>query len=192
MIRRVLSTGTLLLAIAQGVISGGCANNGSTPQERRAVVDAYRLDADDQPTLLVDTAPTVMASSTDLDHFTRLLKEKLDARRMRNLGDGNARQCDVHITVTRFDGGTGLARAFLAGSGQLHVDASVLVTSAGGGDPLDKFEISKTFSWGGAYGASEGVRNFEPSLADGIAAALTGQPAEVDKVAVANREIWQS
>ena len=185
MIRRALSTGALLLVIAQGVLTGGCAGNVPRPQQGRGVVDNYRLDADDQPTLLVDTAPGVVATDTEKKHFTKLLGERLDARRVHNLADGNARQCDVHVTVTRFDKGSKLARAFLAGLGQIHLDASVLVTPAGGGDVLDKFTISKTFAWGGIYGASEGIEDIEPSFADGIAAALTGQSAETGQVAAA-------
>jgi hypothetical protein len=185
MIRKALSTGALLLAIAQGVLTGGCAESVPKPHQDRSVVDAYHLDADDQAKLLVDTAPGVVATNMEKDHFTRVLSEKLDARRMHNPADGNARQCDVHVTVTRFDKGNKFARAMLAGLGQIHLDASVLVTPAGGGDPLDKFTISKTFAWGGIYGASEGIEDIEPSFADGIAAALTGQPPDADKVAAA-------
>jgi hypothetical protein len=174
-----------LLLIAQGLTLAGCAENVPKAQQSKDIVVAYHLDADDQTALVVDTAPGVVATNMEKDHFTRLLSERLDTRRMRNVADGNVRQCDVHVTVTKFERGNKFARVMLAGLGQMHLDANVLVTPAGGGDALNEFTISKTFAWGGVYGASEGIEDIEPPFADGIAAALTGQTAEPDKVAAA-------
>jgi hypothetical protein len=182
---RTLSHGALLLIVAQGVFTGGCAGSAPKPEQGPDVVTTYHVDADDQPKIVVDTAPGVVATAEEKEHFTHLLSEKIDARRLKNAGDGNARPIEVHVTVTKFDKGSKFARAMLAGLGQIHLDATIVVTPAGGGAPLDKFSISKTFAWGGIYGASEGIEDVEPGLADGIAAALTGQSTEDTKAPAA-------
>ena len=180
MARRAPFAITLSSLMLQGVMMGGCAESVPKAQQSRDIVRAYRLDADDQPTLLIATAPGILATNAERDHLARLLTERLGERRTHNVADGNARQCEVHVLVTRLDRSSNFTPALQAGLGQVHLDASVVVTPVGGGDPLNAFTISKTFAWRGIYGTPEGIKKFEPAFADGIAAALTGQPVETE------------
>jgi hypothetical protein len=167
--------------LAACALAGGCASTIPKAEMSKDVVSAYKIDADDQPTVIVTTAPGVVATEEEKEHFKNVLTEKLNARRAHNAANGDVRQCDVNVTVTKFDKGSKFARAMLAGLGQIHLDADVVVLPAGGGDKLDAFTISKTFAWGGIYGASEGIEDIENPFADGIAAALTGQSPEPEK-----------
>ena len=170
-----------LLAAAVGVALGGCAENEPKAEVNKSLVSVYKIDADDQPTIKVGTAPGVVATEDEKAHFKNVVTDKLNARRAHNPANGDPKQCDVDITVTKFEKGSKFARAMLAGLGQIHLDASVLVVPSGGGDTLNDFKLSKTFAWGGIYGASEGIEDIEPPFADGIAAALTGQSTEPAK-----------
>ena len=149
------------------------------------MVAAYYLDADDRPTIVVNRAAGVLATEGQMDQLTTLLTQSLDARRMHNVADGDARQCEVHVTLTRFQKGGKPTHVLLASQGQIHLDASVTVIPVGGGERLNAFNISKTFSWNGINGAYERIEDIEPAFADGIAAALTGQSAEADNAAAA-------
>lgn len=180
MVRRALSASPLLLLIAQGVMMGGCAETVQTTHQGKVLLQAYYLDADDRPTLRIAAAPGVMATDMEKDHFARLLSDRLGKRRIQNVADGKARQCEVHVLVTRLDKSGTLARGLWTGPGVVHLDASVLLTPAGGGDSLNAFNISKTLGWRGNDGPSEGLEDLELAFADGIAAALTNQPAEAD------------
>jgi hypothetical protein len=40
---------------------------------------------------------------------------------------------------------------------------------------LEKFDLQKTFAWGGLYGASTTMEDIEDTFADGVAATVTGQ-----------------
>jgi len=180
-----LGTGFLPI-MAVGVLLGGCADTMPRPPPREADVSAYRIDADDQPTINVVTAPGVDATEEDRQRLKNLLADKLNARRAHNPANGDPRQCEVDITVTKFESASKLVRATLAGLGRIHLDANVLVVPKDGGGTLGAFRISKTFAWGGFYGASASMEDIELPFADGIAAALTGQPPEADELVAAS------
>ncbi len=175
-----------LAVVAAGILQSGCATNVPKAEMSKDVVSAYKIDADDQPTIKVSTAEGVSATEDEIAHFRNLVADKLNARRTSNVANGDSKNCEVDITVTRFEKGSKFARAMLAGLGQIHLDANIVVVPTGGGDKLDAFKMSKTFAWGGIYGASENIEDIELPFADGIAAALTGQPTEPDKTIVAS------
>jgi hypothetical protein len=171
--------------VAAGILLGGCADNIPKAEIDPGVVSAYRIDADDQLTIKVTMAPGVYATEDQKEHFRNLVTDKLNARRAQNAANGDSRKCEVDITFTRFEQGSTFARAMLADLGQIHLDANIVVVPTRGGGKLDVFRVSKTFAWGGLYGASENIEDIELPFADSIAAVLTGQPPEPDKTIVA-------
>jgi hypothetical protein len=51
---------------------------------------------------------------------------------------------------------------------------------------LEKFEMQKTFAWGGIYGGMTTIETIEDTFADAVAATVTGQTppkTEPDKAA---------
>ena len=170
-----------------GAMLSGCGTTVPKAEMSKEIVSPFKIDADDQPVVAISSGANVVMTDEERTHLQGLVVEKLNARRMRNTVDGDAKQCRVSVTVTRFEKGNKFARAMLAGLGQIHIDADVVVEPAGGGDKLNAFKLSKTFAWGGMYGASTGIEDIEPVFADGIAAALTGQPADGDTKQKAQR-----
>src|SRR5215470_11955820 len=57
------------------------------------------------------------------------------------------------VTVTNYDKGNAFARFMLAGLGQIHIGAEVALRDEDTGDELGRFQVNKTFAWGGIYGA---------------------------------------
>ena len=58
-------------------------------------------------------------------------------------------------------------------------------------DLSEEFALSKTFAWGGIYGASTTIETIEDTFADGVAATVTGQqqpeqPKQQDQAAKKN------
>lgn len=62
----------------------------------------------------------------------------------------------------------------LAGLGAMHTDANVSLIDPTDGRTLSKYEVTKTFAWGGFYGAGTGIRDIE----DGFAKAVVGAIVE--------------
>jgi hypothetical protein len=160
-------------------ILGACATTASKPVQNASIARPYLVDADDNPSVTVEAASTVTATSEEREHLRGLVADKLNILRVKNAANGDAKSCSVVVTITRFDKGNAFARAMLAGLGQIHLSADVLVTD-GDNTKLQAFSVDKTFAWGGIYGASTHIEDVEPALADGIASGLTGQVSGSD------------
>lgn len=73
------------------------------------------------------------------------------------------------LIFTKYDPGNAFARSMLAGLGQIHIDADIVVEDPATGEVLAKYQTAKTFSWGGIYGGSVTIETVEPGFAKGIA-----------------------
>jgi hypothetical protein len=74
----------------------------------------------------------------------------------------------------------------LAGLGQIHIDANVKILTGSNKQKLADFTLTKTFAWGGIYGAATSMQDIEKTFATGVAASLTGQ--EETKEAAAQKK----
>lgn len=81
----------------------------------------------------------------------------------------------VTIAFTRYDEGNAFARFMLAGLGQIHINAEVMLEDGFRGAPLGRYEVTKTFAWGGIYGASTGIRDVEEGFADAVVNVVLGR-----------------
>gem|GEM_PF-771377 len=79
------------------------------------------------------------------------------------------------VTVTNYDKGNTFARFMLAGLGQIHIDAEVVLRDQETGDDLGRFGVNKTFAWGGIYGAVTRVEDVEDGFASAVANVLLGK-----------------
>lgn len=85
--------------------------------------------------------------------------------------DGTA-DLRAHVRLTRYEGGNALARAILAGLGQIHIDAQLELTEGKTGELLGRYDISKTFAWGGIYGGITRLEDVEHGFARAVVAAI--------------------
>ncbi|HUP63339.1 MAG TPA: DUF4410 domain-containing protein [Thermoanaerobaculia bacterium] len=113
--------------------------------------------------------------------LAEIIDQKIDLRKVTNNREGEKRDYEVNLLVTRFDKGNAFARAMLAGLGQIHIDGEVTLLKLPERSEEGKFSLKKTFAWGGIYGASTSMEDIEKTFADGVAAALTGQQEEPKK-----------
>src|SRR5215510_11788067 len=82
------------------------------------------------------------------------------------------------VTVTNYDKGNTFARFMLAGLGQIHIDAQVTLRDQDT-DELGRFQVNKTFAWGGIYGAITRVEDVEDGFAGAVATVLLGKDESV-------------
>ena len=165
----------ILIPLGAATLLGGCATSVPKAQYSKELPTQYHLNGDDKVQVRVDSASGVAVTDAEKQQLTSLITAKVEERRAKNPANGEVRDCNVVVTVTRFDKGNAFARFMLAGLGQIHLDASVQVFGLPANDKLNDFTVSKTFAWGGIYGASTTMETLEPVFADSISAALTGQ-----------------
>jgi hypothetical protein len=79
------------------------------------------------------------------------------------------------VMIKRYEEGNAFARAMLVGLGQMHIDADVTLTNWETKESIAQYEVSKTFAWGGAYGAFTDIKDVEDGFAKAVAASILGR-----------------
>jgi hypothetical protein len=63
----------------------------------------------------------------------------------------------------------------LAGLGQIHVNADVTIEDRSRPAVLGEFAVTKTFAWGGIYGATTNITDVEEGFAEAVAKVVLGE-----------------
>lgn len=71
----------------------------------------------------------------------------------------------VDVFITRYERGNAALRAALAGLGQMHIDALVTVRAGNSDEAVARYDVKKTFAWGGIVGAATGIEDLEQDFA---------------------------
>jgi hypothetical protein len=159
-----------------------CASTTPKAEYSKDLTSQYRIDADDHAQVNVSAGAGVEITDLEEQRIARLISSDLEAMRLHNVANNDPKNCVVEVTITRYQKGNAFARAMLAGLGQIHIDANVKILAGTGNEKLADFTLTKTFAWGGIYGASTSMEDIEKTFASGVATSLTGQ--EETKAAV--------
>jgi hypothetical protein len=158
------------------LLISGCASTAPKADFSRDLASHYKIDADDHAEVLVNAATGIEVLELDKQRIAQVIASKLEQRRLQVVANNDPKDCVVRVTLTRYQRGNAFARAMLAGLGQIHIDATVKVYAKPNDQKIADFVVAKTFAWGGIYGAATSMEDIERTFADGVAAALTGQP----------------
>jgi len=153
----------------------GCAGTAPKPEFSQPIAAGQRIAAPDAADVLVDCPDTVAMLAAEKDRLAEKIGVKIKARKSGNSSANAARDYQVAVHITRYEKGSSFARFMLAGLGQIHIDGTVELFLMPEHTPVGKFDMHKTFAWGGIYGGSTGIEEIEDTYADGVAAAVTGQ-----------------
>lgn len=169
------------LCLALALICAGCAGTTSKPQYTQKPQANQTLRSNDVAEIHLSTADKASAM---LDSEKQRLLEQIQGSvksKQEKAPGGDARNLRVDVLITRYEKGSSFKRAMLAGLGQMHIDGQVTVSRVPENDRLTEFKVTKTFAWGGIYGATTRIEDIEKAFAEGIAAGLTGLPDESEK-----------
>ena len=125
----------------------------------------------------------VAMTSSDQQRIAAWIVQKINAKAPTRFAESNPKNPDpatLHVVVNfiRYDEGNAFARFMLAGLGQIHIDAEVLLENRTKQAQLAKYEVNKTFAWGGIYGGTIRMTDVEHGFAEAVAAILLGEPPE--------------
>ena len=173
----------LLVFLAWGVITlvtTGCAGTAATVQPARPAQTHPALGRYQNLQLEVTKTDDVDAHSSEMQRITSRIIEAIWAKESDRFRMINSKKPDVavlptlHVMVrlTRYDKGNANARSLLAGLGQIHIGATVILRDQERDEMLGEYEVTKTFAWGGFYGASTYVDDVEIGFAEGVAGLL--------------------
>jgi hypothetical protein len=182
---QIRNTVQLLLIVSVTLISA-CASTTPKAEYSKDLASQYHIDADDRPQVNVKASTGIEITDLEIQRITRLISSDLDVMRLHNAANSDPKDCVVDVTITRYQKGNAFARAMLAGLGQIHIDAHVKILTGTNNEKLADFTLTKTFAWGGIYGAATSMEDIEKTFANGVAASLTGQE-ETKQAAVSKK-----
>lgn len=167
---------SIFLLVSSTLLVAGCSAS-STPKASftTPIAKDSVVRADDDVAVAVTAASGVALDEAQRNRLRALIAQKIEQRKMENGNDGKPAEFEVAVLVTEYDEGSAVARAMLAGLGQIHVDATVQVLELPDRRLVGEFRVEKTFAWGGIYGASTSIEDVEIGFAEGVAAAVTGE-----------------
>jgi len=180
-----MSRASRLIASATVITFGlyGCAGTAPKPDFTHPIAAETRVGAADQTSVSVEAAASVKILPMERERIAQTIQQKIDARKATNPVAGATRSFAVDLQLTQYDKGNAFARAMLAGVGQIHIDGTVQVYLMPDHSLVGEFQLSKTFAWGGIYGASTSIEDIEGTFADAVAATVTGQNEKPPKQA---------
>jgi hypothetical protein len=102
-----------------------------------------------------------------------------------NVADPSANTLNALIEVTHYDKGNAFLRFLLAGLGQMHIDGTLTLQDRDKSEVVGKYEVNKTFAWGGLYGMGTKIEEVEEGFAAAVAEILVGKGKKADEVEIA-------
>lgn len=155
------------------VALAGCAGTVNPPTQISVSTTKFDPGAAAIGQVSAVAAPGVMMTPEDLSHIAREVQVELASRYPDRLvaagGSRRSGAVNVKLVITRFDKGDAIARAMLAGLGQIHIDGNVLLADVSTEKTVATFAVSKTFAWGGLYGATTSIDDVEAGFARSVA-----------------------
>ena len=172
----------ILFFVTCGVLMSGCASSKGSISSISVPSDVAKLasynelvihvavkdGATEQPKLIGEEAAERIKN-----HIINGIKKDAPVRfREINPGMPGAHALLSKVLITNYDEGNAFARFMLAGLGQMHIDADVSLSDPAATEPLAKYEVTKTFAWGGLYGASKTLIDIEEGFAKAVVEAI--------------------
>lgn len=182
---RVLPAVLVVASLAAGCASSPGGITATSPL--RGGVDLSNFSS---LTVGVDGGGEVSLTPEDKARISRLIVDaikKNDPGRFKELNPQAPDPSTLRaaVTITRYEKGNAFARFMLMGLGQIHIDGNVVLRDATTEDALGRYEVTKTFAWGGIYGAVTRIDDVEEGFAEAVAGVLLGKSEAIDPPASA-------
>lgn len=175
----------LMAVVVLALFVAGCAGTAGSVKPLTAAVKPEILARYTKVALATSAQGDDVSKMTaaDRERIAALVARKVKELAPNRLADFAATTTDaetLHVTIafTRYDEGSAFARAMLAGLGQIHIDAEVTLEDRGLQTVIGKFNVTKTFAWGGLYGGVTRITDVEDGFAEAVAKVVLGQSSE--------------
>lgn len=182
--RSTRSMHALLAVSVLGLLAAGCAGTAGSAKPLTAVAKPETLTRYTRLALVTSAqGDAAKMTEADRERIRTLVVRKVKEQAPNRYADGGGATPEpdtlhVNIAFTRYDEGSAFARFMLAGLGQIHINADVTLEDRSAQSIVGKFEVTKTFAWGGIYGAATGMKDVEDGFAEAVANVVLGRAAE--------------
>jgi hypothetical protein len=164
---------TCVLLFATAVWMLGCASSSPTVKFKTKFSDSYSPSNFSSITMKVSTADNkIKLTEQEIERIAGKIinefkKDPLYVNYTFN-ASSTTETINVECKIMNYDRGNAFARAMLAGLGSMNIKAEIIVENSKTGELLAEFTVSKTFAWGGVYGAGTNMSDIEEGFAKGV------------------------
>jgi len=164
---------TALILLLVSLALAGCAGTVNPPALTSAPTTKFDPANATIGRVSAQAASGVAMTPEELSRISGLVQAELASRYPdRLIAAGGPRRpggVNIKLVFTQYDKGDAFARAMLAGLGQIHINAKVLLIDVTTGRTVASFEASKTFAWGGLYGGATRIQDVEVGFVRSVA-----------------------
>jgi hypothetical protein len=169
-----MSTGKIIMNLKQlfiitalfSSLLSGCAGTGGSHQLLSSPMTHAQADKFSNLLVTVQAEKGVKLTQADTDRMTKLIVEQIKgdpANHFQTINSASPSPTTLQalVAIKTYDEGNAFARLMLAGLGQIHIDADVALSDSLTKEKLARYEVTKTFAWGGAIGAFTKIQEVE-------------------------------
>jgi hypothetical protein len=173
--KRKISYAVYPLITAAGILllSGCTATSSPGPAAPTYRAGNFKVDANDRVSVVVTNKNGLEISEEGRRRLALEIKKDIDKLKLKNSPTAKPESYTVKVHITRYEKGNAGARFLFAGIGQIHIEGIITVYASG--RKVEQFDISKTFAWGGLYGATTTIEDVGKGFALGVAETVVGK-----------------
>jgi hypothetical protein len=166
-----------LLAI---LVISGCASTGGSYKLVTPPINNTQVTKFSDLIVEVECKQGIPLTSVDKERILNLVIKNIrseNAIRFHAINSTTPSHSTLHasVVIKRYDKGNAFARFFLAGLGQMHIDADVALADWSTKEKIAQYEVTKTFAWGGAYGSAVSIQDIEEGFSKAVASSILGK-----------------
>lgn len=175
---KIINTKILWLVIA---LISGCASTGGSYKTIDSPLTGEQEAKYSELLINLQSSNGVGLTPESIDRMRKLIVQNIKAdgnnNRFKKINNEpySASTLEAAVNIKKYEEGNAFARAMLAGLGQMHIDADVLLYDHATKEKLTQYEINKTFAWGGAYGAFTTIKDVEIGFSKAVADSILGK-----------------
>jgi len=127
--------------------------------------------------LIATSDEDILITNSDKERIVGLVQSKINEKNPDRFKFVNGEKLvspsiKATINIRTYEKGNAFARAMLVGLGQIHIEGDLILEDISTNMILGKFDITKTFAWGGIYGGVTRIEDVEDGFAEAIVAIL--------------------
>jgi|CXWL01.1.fsa_nt_gi hypothetical protein len=172
-----------LLCVLSGILLSACAHSAGSYDPISPLKSGLTLGQYANLSLAANNENTVPMTAYDRERLINKIAQKLQATnkfKSINSASPETNTLVVTIQITDYDKGNAFLRFLLAGLGQIHIDGKLTLEDRDKIEQLGKYDVSKTFAWGGIYGLSIKIEEVEDGFAETVVEILLEKDKKPD------------
>lgn len=154
-----------------GLLLSACAHSAGSYNPISPLKSGLSLGQYANLSLVANNENTVPMTAYDRERLINKIAQKIQAtNKFKSINSASSQPNTLVATIqiTDYDKGNAFLRFLLAGLGQIHIDGKLTLEDRDKIEQLGKYDVSKTFAWGGFYGLGTKIEEVEDGFAEAI------------------------